>query len=76
MTDFGAIDQGTTMGTATGDLSGAVSRTLLGSPQGVGNAVVFRIQHHWGTESSDTLLSAQRPPQQFHGLTSLLFAVS
>ena len=31
MTEFGAIDQGTTMGTATGDLSGAVSRTLLGS---------------------------------------------
>ena len=55
MTNFGAIDQGTTMGTATGDLGGAVSGTLLGSPQGVGNTVVFHIQHHWVTESGDTL---------------------
>ncbi len=32
MTNFGAIDQFTTMGTATGDLRGAVSGTLLGAP--------------------------------------------
>ena len=56
MTNFGAIDQNTTMGTATGDLSGAVSGTLLGTPQpGTGNTLVFHIQHHWVTESGDTL---------------------
>jgi hypothetical protein len=56
MTNFGAIDQNTTMGTATGDLRGAVSGTLLGAPQpGAGNTVVFHIQHHWVTESGDTL---------------------
>jgi hypothetical protein len=55
-TNFGAIDQNTTMGTATGDLRGAVSGTLLGAPQpGAGNTLVFHVQHHWVTESLDTL---------------------
>jgi hypothetical protein len=55
MTNFGAIDQFTTMGTATGDLRGAVSGTLMGPPQAVGNTLVFHVQHHWVTESGDTL---------------------
>jgi hypothetical protein len=56
MTNFGAIDQITTMGTATGDLAGAVSGTLLGAPgPGPGGTVVFHIQHQWVTESGDTL---------------------
>jgi hypothetical protein len=56
MTNFGAIDQNTTMGPATGDLRGAVSGTLLGAPQpGAGNTLVFHIQHHWVTEAGDTL---------------------
>jgi hypothetical protein len=56
LTNFGAIDQNTTMGVATGDLRGAVSRILLGAPhQGAGNTLVFHVQHHWVTESGDTL---------------------
>lgn len=56
MTNFGAIDQNNTLGTATGDLRGAVSGTILGSPQpGAGSTVVFHVQHHWVTESGDTL---------------------
>ena len=56
MTNFGAIDQNTTMGTATGDLRGAVSGALLGAPQpGAGNTLVFHVQHHWVTESGDAL---------------------
>jgi hypothetical protein len=56
MTNFGAIDQNTTMGTATGDLRGAVSGTILGAPQpGAGNTLVFHVQHHWVTEPGDTL---------------------
>jgi hypothetical protein len=56
MTNFGAIDQFTTMGTATGDLRGAVSGTLLGAPQpGAGGTLVFHVQHHWVTESGDTI---------------------
>lgn len=57
MTNFGAIDAATTMGTATGDLRGAVSGTLLGAPQpGAGGTLIFHIQHHWVTETGDTLL--------------------
>src|SRR5260370_28246958 len=56
ITNFAAIDQNTTMGTATGDLRGAVSGTLLGAPQpATGNTLVFHVQHHWVTESGDTL---------------------
>jgi hypothetical protein len=44
------------MGTATGDLRGAVSGTILGAPHpGAGNTLVFHVQHHWVTESGDTL---------------------
>jgi len=56
MTNFGAVDQNTTLGIATGDLRGAVAATLLGAPQpGAGGTVVFRIQHHWVTESGDAI---------------------
>jgi hypothetical protein len=56
MTNFGAIDQNTTLGTATGDLRGAVTGTLLGSPQpGDNGTLIFHVQHHWVTESGDTL---------------------
>ncbi len=55
ITNFGAIDQNTTMGTATGDLKGAVSGTLLRVPEQVGNTLVFHVQHHWVTESGDTI---------------------
>jgi len=56
MTNFGAIDAMTTMGTATGDLQGAVSGTLLGPPQpGSENTVLFHVQHHWVTETGDTI---------------------
>ncbi len=57
MTNFGAIDPLTnTLGSATGDLRGAVSATLLGPPQpGAGGTVAFHVQHHWVTESGDTI---------------------
>jgi|SRR6516165_12025510 len=56
MTNFGGIDQASTMGTATGDLAGAVAGTVLGTPgPGVGGTVVFHVQHHWVTQSGDTL---------------------
>lgn len=50
------ISPDTTLGTATGELRGAVSASLLGLPQaGPGGTVVFHVQHHWVTESGDTL---------------------
>jgi hypothetical protein len=75
MTNFGAIDQNTTMGTATGDLRGAVSGTLLGAPQsGAGNTLVFHVQHHWVTESGDTLFFNPATATTFP-LSETLFAV-
>ena len=61
MTNFGAIDADTTMGNATGDLQGAVSGTILsisppGPLPGPGHTVVFHVQHHWVTETGDTIL--------------------
>ena len=56
MTNFGGIDQSTTLGTATGDLAGAVAGTVLGTPgPGSGGTVIFHVQHHWVTQSGDTL---------------------
>jgi hypothetical protein len=54
MTNLGAIDASTTMGPVAGDLKGAVSATIL-STEVIGNNLVFHVQHHWVTESGDTL---------------------
>lgn len=54
MTNLGAIDASTTMGPVTGDLKGSVSGTVV-STEVIGNNLVFHIQHHWVTESGDTL---------------------
>lgn len=62
MTNFGALgadNPNSTMGTATGDLRGAVSGTLVGAPVPLGNTVIFHVQHHWVTETGDTLLFQQ-----------------
>ena len=54
MTNLGAVDANTTMGIATGDLKGAVGATILNTEQS-GNSLVLHVQHHWVTESGDTL---------------------
>jgi hypothetical protein len=54
MTNLGAIDANTTMGPATGDLKGSVGATIL-STKALGKKLVFHVQHHWVTESGDTL---------------------
>ncbi|HXT74792.1 MAG TPA: hypothetical protein VN780_00750 [Candidatus Eisenbacteria bacterium] len=58
ITNFGALAPDaptTTLGPATGDLAGAVAGTLIGAPQVSGNNVLFKVQHHWVTESGDTI---------------------
>jgi hypothetical protein len=52
MTNF--IGQATTLGTATGDLEGAVSADLVGfGPEG--DTIKFSVQHHWVTDGGDRL---------------------
>ena len=55
ITNLGVIDQNTTLGMATGDLRGAVGATILSVSQGPGNTTLFHVQHHWVTESGDTI---------------------
>jgi hypothetical protein len=54
-TNLGVIDANTTLGTATGDLRGALAANILGISQ-VGGNTVFSVQHHWVTESGETLV--------------------
>src|SRR5215468_9056720 len=54
MTNLGAVDSATIMGTATGDLRGAVGATIT-STEGSGDTLILHVQHHWVTESGDTL---------------------
>jgi hypothetical protein len=59
MTNFGAVDPNTTMGVATGDLKGAVAATILNIDGQIGGpTLVFTVQHHWVTDSGDTLMFA------------------
>jgi len=46
---------GTTLGTATGDLKGAAAATILDVKPGADGLTVFTVQHHWVTESGDTI---------------------
>jgi len=54
MTNLGVVDPATTLGTVTGDLRGSVAATIL-STEGTGNTLILHVQHHWVTESGDTL---------------------
>lgn len=56
LTNLGVIDGNTTLGTATGDLKGAVAATILDiSPPRSDNTIVFTVQHHFVTDSGDTI---------------------
>jgi hypothetical protein len=52
------ISQTRTLGTATGDLSGAVSADLLGATPGADGTLAFSVEHHWVTESGDRVDTA------------------
>ena len=58
MTNLGAVDAATTMGVATGDLKGAVGATILSMERTGKTTLILHVQHHWVTESGDTLFFA------------------
>jgi hypothetical protein len=74
MTNFGAVDQNTTLGTATGDLKGAVAATVLSVVAGANGTVVFTVQHHWVTEAGDSIAADQAQATTLP-LSQTLFAV-
>jgi hypothetical protein len=55
ITNFGVVDANTTLGTATGDLKGAVAATVLNVTPNTDGTVSFSVQHHWVTEDGDTI---------------------
>lgn len=71
MTNF--ISDTTTLGTATGDLPGAVSATILGEAF-QGDKAVFTVQHHWVTDAGDTIVMDQATATT-QALPPALFAV-
>ena len=54
-TNLAVIGQSTTMGTATGDLRGAVAATILNVSQNSDGTVSFTVQHHFVNDSGDTI---------------------
>ena len=53
---FAPDSPNTTLGTATGDLRGAVAGSLQGNPcQVSGNTAIFKVLHHWVTDSGDSI---------------------
>lgn len=55
LTNLGVVDGNTTLGIATGDLKGAVAATILNISTQPDNTVVFTVQHHFVTDSGDTI---------------------
>jgi hypothetical protein len=54
-TNVGGFGPNTTMGTAVGDLAGAVGVEILGITTGANGLVDVVVQHHWVTSTGDTL---------------------
>lgn len=78
MTNLGAVDANTTMGYATGDLKGAVGASILNiESQNNGATLIFTVQHHWVTESGDTLATdpAKATVEQIGGSQSTRYGV-
>ena len=58
MTNLAVIGQSTTLGTSTGDLKGAVAATILNVSPGANGTTIFSVQHHFVTETGDTIAIA------------------
>jgi len=55
LTNLAVVDANTSLGTATGDLQGAVAAAILEIAPGEIGTTVFTVQHHFVTETGDTL---------------------
>ena len=55
LTNLAVVDANTSLGTATGDLEGAVAATILEIAPGENGTTVFTVQHYFVTETGDTI---------------------
>jgi hypothetical protein len=65
-----------TLGTATGDLRGGLGVIILSIKSGQNGSTVFHVQHHWVTESGDTISLQEADVTAFPTPISGLFAAS
>lgn len=70
------LDPTTTFGTATGDLKGAVGVTVLSLTHNPDGSLTFLDQHHWVTESGDTINLNPAPATGFPTPVPGLYAAS
>ena len=56
MTNFNVMGENITLGTATGDLKGAVSATILSVTPRAGGVLNFLVLHHWVTEAGEVIV--------------------
>jgi hypothetical protein len=57
MTNLGVVNASTTLGVVDGDLKGAVAATILNVTQDPNGTAIFTVQHHFVTQSGDTILA-------------------
>jgi hypothetical protein len=74
LSNLGVIDQNTTLGIATGDLKGAVAAAILSITQNPDGTVSFSVNHHWVTESGDSIF-VDPPTAVTRPLSATLFAI-
>jgi hypothetical protein len=55
VTNVGVISPNRTLGTATGDLKGAVGVQIISQSAGPDGTTVFSVHHFWVTEAGDTI---------------------
>src|SRR5258708_260565 len=55
ITNVGVISADRTLGTAAGDLSGAIGVQIISQSPGPGGTTVLTVHHFWVTESGDTI---------------------
>ncbi len=67
----------TTLGTASGDLRGGIGVTVLSLKQNGDGSLTFHNQHHWVTETGDTIFtnpaSATAYPSGVPGLFAVIY---
>lgn len=57
MTNFAVVNASTTLGVVDGDLKGAVAATIIDVVPGANGTTIFHVQHHFVTQSGDTIFT-------------------
>ena len=57
MTNLAVVNASTTLGVVDGDLKGSVAATILNVTSGANGTTLFTVQHHFVTQSGDTILT-------------------